>query len=194
MTTISTGSVVARGSRAASAAKPCFDSKRSGSAVTPLVPIVHPEDRRREGEQHGDRQSQAEPRPPQHAPHDRAPEAPFGVGCLERAPADERDPQRVDAVAEQPQQRRQQGQRGDHRDDADEDRADGEAAHDRAGHDQHPEHRDHEGRAAEDDGAVRRRRRTPRSRRAAPGRGRAPRGSARRRRARSRSRARAPCR
>ena len=94
--------------------------------------------------EHAGREREAEHRAAQDATHDRAPEAPFGVRGLERAPPDDRDAERVDPVAEEPEHGRQQRQRRDHRDDPDEDRPDGEAAHDRVRDEQHPEHRDDE--------------------------------------------------
>ena len=81
---------------------------------------------------------------------DRAPEAALGaVGAAEVA-AENRHAHAVDAVAEQAEQGRQQRQRGGDRDDADDDRAGGEAAHDRRRHEQHPEQGDHERAAAEE--------------------------------------------
>ncbi len=89
-------------------------------------------------------------RPPLDADDDRAPEP-----RLAGAPADERQPEPVDAVAEQREDRRQQGRRGSDRGQPDEDRAGGEAAQDRVGHEQHPGHGDHERRPAEEDRAAR---------------------------------------
>jgi hypothetical protein len=92
---------------------------------------------------------------------DASPEPPFRVRLLDRAAADDGDAERVDPVAEEPEQCGQERQRREHGDDPDEDGARCEALHDRAGDEQHPEHGDHERRAAEEDGAARGR---PRSR------------------------------
>ena len=108
------------------------------------------------------------------------------------APAEPRHAQGVDAVAEEREHGRQERQRRDDRDDADEDRSGREAPEDRVGNEHHPDHREHEGRAAEQHGAARRRPDRRRSRRASRFRAAAPRGSGRRRRASSRSRGRGP--
>ena len=64
------------------------------------------------------------------------------------------DAQRVHAVAEQCEDGGKQRQRRDHGDDPDEDRAGGEAAEDGARNEQEPEHREHEGDPAEEDGTA----------------------------------------
>ena len=117
---------------------------------------VHAEDRRGEQQQERDRQRQAQPRSAQDAPDDAAPEAALRVGGREQPLSDERDPESIDAVPEQSEQRRQQRRRSNNRDDPDRDRADGQAPHDRARHEQHPEHGDDERGAAEDHGPARR--------------------------------------
>lgn len=63
--------------------------------------------------------------------------------------------QPVDTVADEAQDRRQQSEGGDDGDDPDEDRARGEAAHDRRLDEQEPQHGQDEGAAAEEDGAAR---------------------------------------
>ena len=155
VTTISTGSVVMPGKSLSSATKPCFETKRSGRLVTAARPDLHAEHGRGEEQEERGREGEAQARAPQDAPDDRAPEPSLGILGLERLLAEERDAQRVHAVPEQPEQRGKQRRRRGDRDDPDEDRPDGEAAHDRVRHEQHPEHRDDERRAAEDDGAVR---------------------------------------
>jgi hypothetical protein len=84
---------------------------------------------------------------------DRAPEAALTARLLGGA-AEEGDPERVHAVAEQCEDGGKQRQRGDHGDDPDQDRAGGQAAEDRARNEQEPEHREHEGDPAEEDGAT----------------------------------------
>ena len=74
-----------------------------------------------------------------------------------RDPAPEpRDPQAIDAIAEDHQQRRVEGQRDQDGDDADDQGAQAEAAQRRVGHEQHRDHRQRERGAAEDDRARRR--------------------------------------
>ena len=85
---------------------------------------------------------------------DPTPEPALDVRLLDRAAADDRDAQRVHAVADQPEQRGQERERGEHGDDPDEDRSDGQAPHHGRRDDQHPEHRDDERAAAEEDGAA----------------------------------------
>ena len=84
---------------------------------------------------------------------DRAPEAALPARLLGRAP-EEGDAKRIHAVAEQREDGGEQRQRGDHGDDPDQDRAGGQAAEDRARNEQEPEHREHEGDSAEEDGAA----------------------------------------
>ena len=110
---------------------------------------VHPEHGHREREQHCRRERQAEPGTTQDATHNRPPEAPFRIGCLKGAASDDGDAEGVDAVAEEAENGRQKRQRGDHGDDPDQDRSHREAAHDRVGDEQHPEHGDDEDAAAE---------------------------------------------
>src|SRR5215813_9973051 len=74
---------------------------------------VQADDRRGGDEQRRNRQRQAQPGSAQHGAHDRAPQAALWIGGLQRAPADHRNPQSVDAVAEQPEQGRQQRGRGE---------------------------------------------------------------------------------
>jgi hypothetical protein len=62
------------------------------------------EGRRGDGEERRSREREAERRTPQYAVDDRAPEPAFRVCPLDRAPADERQPDGVDAVVEQPEQ------------------------------------------------------------------------------------------
>ena len=64
------------------------------------------------------------------------------------------DPQCVDLVPEQAEYGREERERCEHRDDADEDRPDGEAAQDRVRDEHHPGQREHERDAAEHDGAA----------------------------------------
>jgi hypothetical protein len=116
---------------------------------------LHAENGRREHQQEHGREREAQRGTVQDAADDRAPEAALRIPSLERAAAEVRDPQRVHAISEQAEERGQQSGRRDDGDDADEDRTHGERAHDRVGHEEHPEHRDDEGGAAEDDRAVR---------------------------------------
>ena len=73
---------------------------------------------------------------------------------LARAAADERQPQRVDAVAEQREDRRQERQRRGDRGQADEDGSGGEATEDRVRHEQHSRPARSRTRSAEEDGAA----------------------------------------
>ena len=126
-----------------------------GQRAQPREARVDREHGQSEREQERRRRDEAEERPPHHAADEPGPERTLGAGALDRPAADHRDPQRVHAVAEQAQHRGQQRQRGDHRDDPDEDRAQRQAAQDRVGHQQHPAHREHEGHPAEEHGAAR---------------------------------------
>ena len=98
------------------------------------------------------------------------------------------DAQPLDPVAEDGERRRQQRQRGEHRDQHDRDRAHRDRAEDRLRHEEHPEQREHDRGAGEQHRAARRgardRDRVVRRRARPP----APRGSATRRTASSRSR------
>ena len=121
-TTISAGSVVVPGKSRSSATKPCFETKRSGSVETPPVPMSIRNTGRASATSSPADEREAEPGPAQDATHDRAPEPPFRVRCLERAASDDGDAQGVDLVAEQAEDGRQERERRDHGDDADEDR------------------------------------------------------------------------
>ena len=138
-----------------SAAKPCFDSNRSGNAVTPLVPIFIPKIGEARASRSATESARLSPGRRSTARTIAPQKRPSGLAASSERLPTSGIRSAVDAVAEDAEQRRQQRGRGDHRDDPDDDRADGEAAHDRARHDQHPEHRDHERRSAEDDGPVR---------------------------------------
>ena len=118
-------------------------------------PHVHSEHWQREQEQRACGQHQADDRAPQHAADDRAPEAAFGIRGLERAPPDQRYAERVHLVSEEPEDGRQQRERGDDGGDPDENRSHCQAAHDRVRDEQHSEHGDDEDAAAEEDGPAR---------------------------------------
>ena len=90
------------------------------------------------------------------APDDRAPEAALPA-CLLGGASEERDAKRVHPVTEQREHGGEQGQRPDHGDDPDQDRAGGEAAEDRARNQQQSQHREHERDAAEEHGTTGRR-------------------------------------
>ena len=107
------------------------------------------ERRQREQDEERGRDEQVDERPPLHAHDDGAPEP-----ALAGSSPDEGQAQRVDAVAEQRQNGRQQGRRGDHCGEADQDRPRREAAQNRVRHEQHPRHRDHERRPAEEHGTA----------------------------------------
>ena len=76
------------------------------------------------------------------------------AGHALRQLADERHAQRVDAIAEQADQRRQEGQGRDERGEHDQDRAQAETDGDVHGHHGHADHGDHDREAAEEDGAA----------------------------------------
>ena len=108
------------------------------------------EDRRGGRKHRGNGHGEGQGRPAQHGLHDPAPEASLrGAGATE-VPAEDRNAQRVDAVADDAQQRGQEGQRGRDRDDSDEDRSEREAPHDRGRDDEHADQRDDERAAAEE--------------------------------------------
>ena len=119
------------------------DARRAGAQV---------ERREGEREENADGNDQADDRRALDAGHDRAPEAALRGG----AAAEERQPKRVDAVAEDRQHRGQERRRRRDRGDPDEHGSGGEAAHDRVGNEQHPREGDHEGRAAEEHRSARR--------------------------------------
>ena len=110
-----------------------------------------------------DRQCDQEPagengrheRPAQDAVDDGAPDSAVAVVAAE--PADERDAAPVDAVAEPRQQRRQHGQRPDHRDRDHRDRGDREGLEDGVTCQEHAGHRRHHGQAGDEHGAAGRR-------------------------------------
>ena len=115
---------------------------------------MHAEDRRGKKQHRADRHRERERRPAQDDVDDAAPEVPFrSVGTAE-VPSEVRDAERVDAVADEAQQRGQQRERRRDRDDADEDRPQREAPHDRGRDDEHAQQRDDERRAAEEHGAA----------------------------------------
>ena len=121
-TTIVAGSALAAGNERWSARKPCFDARSSGSVLIPAAPMFKREHGERGGEQERDPETEAQRRAAHHPPDDRAPEAALARRLVD-VPAEHGHAQRVDAVAEELQHGRQQRQRGDHGDDADEDRA-----------------------------------------------------------------------
>ena len=86
--------------------------------------------------------------PAQDAVDDRAPDPAFAVVAAE--PADERDAQPVDLVAEPREQRGQHGQRAEHRDRDDEDRRDAERGERRVAGQEHAGHRHHHGQAGDE--------------------------------------------
>ena len=117
---------------------------------------VEAEDRcgEREHRTGGDRERQR--RPAQHSFHDTAPEAALRrVGAAE-VPAQNRDRERIDAVADEAEQCGKQRQSRGDRDDADEDRPERQAPQDRGRDDEHPGQRDDERAAAEEHGTARR--------------------------------------
>ena len=116
---------------------------------------VEAEDREGRGKHDGDSQSQTQPGPPLDTADEPAPEAALGGVCAAEVPAEDRDAQRVDAVAEQGDQRGEQRERRGDGDDADDDRARSEAAHDRGRDEEHSEQGDDERAAAEEDGPAR---------------------------------------
>src|SRR5918995_598568 len=119
-TTISAGSGVVPGKSRSSATKPCFETKRSGSVETPPVPTSNLNTGRAS-----------------------ATSSPAESARL--SPGRRRTPRTIE-----PEQRRQERECREHRGNPDEDRTGREATHDRARDEQHPKHRDHEGRAAEE--------------------------------------------
>ena len=122
----------ASGRRAAARGSPA-STAASGSVADAVRADVQPEDRDGEREQQRRRDDEAERRPPHHARARSPPQKRPSSSARSMLPAEHRDPQPVDAVAEQAEQRRKQRQRRDHRGDPDEDRAEREAAHDSLG-------------------------------------------------------------
>ena len=102
----------------------------------------------------GERQQQAagedgrEHGPAQDAVDDRAPDPAFAVVAAE--PAEERDAQPVDLVAEPREQGGQHGQRAEHRDGDDEDRRDAERGEGRVAGQEHAGHRHHHRQAGDE--------------------------------------------
>ena len=111
---------------------------------------VHVENRHRQRQEQATSHDQAGDRAAHDALDHRRPEASFRA-CVLGASADERDAQRVDAVAEQAEHRREQRQRGEDRDDPDQDGPRREAPEDGVGHEHHPDHGQHERDPAEED-------------------------------------------
>ncbi len=104
-------------------------------------------------EQEADRGGEADDRPPHDRGDDPPPEPALGP---HRTPAEERDPQPLDPVAQEAEHGRQERQRRDHGDDADEDRARRQAAHDRVRHELEADHGQNERGAAEEHRTARR--------------------------------------
>ena len=90
-----------------------------------------------------------------HGPaHDPADEARPQAAPLLALPTEERDPAAVDAVTQDRERRRQEGQAPDDRDEHHADRADRHRPEDRHVDDEQPGERDHHGEAAEEHGAA----------------------------------------
>ena len=109
--------------------------------------------REREHERPGDERRQRGPA--QDAVDDRAPDPPLAVVAAE--PADERDPQPVDLVAELREQGRQDGQRTEHGDGDHEDRRDAERGERAVAGQEHARHRHHHREPGDEHRAARRR-------------------------------------
>ena len=107
----------------------------------------------RERDQEPAREDGGQERPAEDAAHDRTPDPTLAVVAAK--PADERNPAPVDPVAEPRQQRRQHGQRPDHRHRDNRDRGDREGLEDRVTGEEHPGHRRHHGQAGDEHGAAR---------------------------------------
>ena len=123
--------------------------------VVPGLARVHVQRRRGEGEQEPGREDGREQRAAQDAIDDRAPHASLAVRAAE--PADEREPNLVDLVAEGGEHGRKDGQRPEHGDGDHEDRRDAEPAERLVARQKHPGHGDHDGEARDEDCAARRR-------------------------------------
>ena len=107
----------------------------------------------RERDQEPAREDGGQERPAEDSAHDRAPDPTLAVVAAK--PADERNPTPVDPVAEPRQQRRQHGQRPDHRHRDYRDRGDREGLEDRVAGEEHAGHRRHHGQAGDEHGAAR---------------------------------------
>ena len=119
-----------------------------GQRVDPGGAGVEAQHREGRGEQDQHAGGQEGRRAADHGTHGPGPERALG-GVVA---ADDRQPQRVDPVAQQGQQGGQQGEGGGHGDHADDDRAEGQAAQDRVRDQEQAEQGHDEGAAGEQDG------------------------------------------
>ena len=114
-----------------------------------------------DGQRRQDEQTGGEHGRDERAPCDRAddprPDAALGPRALLHAPPQPGHAKGIDTVAQEREHGRQERERRNDGDHADEDRAGREAAEDRVGDEHHPHHREDEGGAAEQHGAARRR-------------------------------------
>ena len=108
----------------------------------------------RQGDERGHGNRQADSGMAKDSIDDRSPESALRICTFPGAPADNRQPARVDTIAQYAEQRRQQGKRHRERRDADEDRSRRQTAEDRGRHQEQAEHRDYERRPAEQDRAA----------------------------------------
>ena len=154
--TTSAGCALAAGKERSRAIRPCLDWSRSGSVSWLAAPMFIETSGDGGGEQERRGQGQRERRAGGHDAGHAGPEAALAGAAALRPPAHDGHPERVDPVAQQPQEGGEEGERPDHGHHPDEDGPGGQAAHDRARHDQQAEHGQHEGAAAEEHGPARR--------------------------------------
>ena len=136
-----------------SAAKPCREGALSGNDRRPGCDSRRSRTGAAAARSTSDGEHEAENRAPHHRPRDPGPQPSLAAGGVDH-PADDRDAERVHAIAQEPEQRRHERERGEDRDQPDGERADAEAAQDRVGNEQEPRHREHERQPAEEDGAI----------------------------------------
>ena len=133
--------------------QPLLGHRVVGKRRGPRGAHLQPEDRGGEREQEDGGGDQAERRAAHDGEHGAPPVRPLLAGGGRDATPEPRHLQPVDAVAEDHQDRGVERQRDDDRDQPDDDGPQAEAAQRGVRHEQHRDHRQREGGAAEDDGA-----------------------------------------
>ena len=112
------------------------------------------QDRRGGSQEHDDGRDEAHDRSAHDRLGDPRPDTPLPAGGVDDT-AEEGEAERVDAIAEEPEQRRHESQGGEHRDEPDGQCADTEASKNGVGDEQHPRHGEHERETAEEHGTAR---------------------------------------